>query len=191
MTVGGSNIWSDIRVIEGMRYHVLTDRGRAVHLFIKALAYTFVSVLILMSIQKAQAMSILDAGKVCVFSQIEGRLTRDGEALHNTTVIRRWEWNSMKEDSTITDENGYFEFPSVYERSISRFMPVELVIGQGLYVVESGGETQIWSNSKREPEENAELDGRPLKLVCEMTNEMALHEEFSSLLLTLCVWGER
>jgi len=133
-------------------------------------------------------MSIFDVGKTCVFSEVKARLIKDGEPLKNTRVVRRWEWNKPREDSTTTDETGYFEFPAIFERSVSRLLPVELVIGQGLYVIENVEEKKIWSNSKREPEENAEFNGRPTELICEMTNEMEIDKDFDSRMRTLYTW---
>lgn len=150
--------------------------------------YAILLVVVFIVYQKVEAMSFFDVGKTCVFSAVKVRLTKNGEPLKNTKVVRKWEWNELKEDSATTDENGFFEFPAVFESSISRLLPVELVIAQGLYVVEDGEEVKIWSNSKREPEENAEFDGRPIDMTCEITNELEIHREFGSRMRTLCTW---
>lgn len=149
-----------------------------------------VYLLSLIFVIEAKAMSLFDVGKTCVFSEVKVRLFKDGEPLKNVKVIRRWEWNELKEDSTVSDDSGYFEFPAVFEKSVSRLLPMELVIAQGLYVVENGEEQKIWSNSKREPEENAEFDGKAIDLVCEMTNEMKIYKDFGSRMRTLCTWSE-
>lgn len=140
--------------------------------------------------QGALAMSLFDAGKTCVFSNVSAQLTMNGEPLKNVKVIRRWEWSELKEDSTTTDDNGHFEFPAVFEKSVSRLLPVELVIAQGLYVVVNGEEKKFWSNSKREPEENAEFQGKPIALACELTNEMKIYRDFGSRMRTLCTWDD-
>ncbi len=127
-------------------------------------------------------------GKTCVFSHVKVRITKNGAPLKNIEVIRRWEWNKLKEDRTTTDDNGYFSFPAVFEESISRMLPVELVIAQGLYVVDGGEEKKIWSNSKREPEENAEFGNRPIEMTCELTNELQINRDFGSRMRTLCTW---
>ncbi len=133
-------------------------------------------------------MGIFDAGKVCVFSQVKARLTMNGEPLANAKVIRRWEWQNLKEDSTITNNEGEFEFPAIFERSITRFFPSELVVGQALYVAVGGLEKKFWSHAKRKPEENSEFKGKPISLYCELTNEIKIDEEFGSAMLTLCIW---
>ncbi len=145
-------------------------------------------ILMFLAIQRVEAMSIFDIGKTCVFSTVKARLTRNNEPLKNVKVIRRWEWNELKEDFTTTDDKGFFEFPAVYEKSITRMLPVELVIAQGLYIVENDEELKFWSNSKRDPEENSEFDGQPINMMCELTHEMEIHKEFGSRMRTLCKW---
>lgn len=140
--------------------------------------------------QGALAMGIFDAGKTCVFSEVKARLTLNGEPISNVKVIRRWEWNKLQEETTTTDESGYFELPPVFESSMSRMLPIELVIAQGLYVVIDGEEKKFWSNSKREPEENAEFQGSPINLSCELSSEMKIYRDFGSRMRTLCTWEE-
>jgi hypothetical protein len=71
-------------------------------------------------------MEILDAGKACVFSRVKAKLTMSDEPLANAKVIRRWEWQELREESTTTNNEGKFEFPAIFERSITRFFPSEL-----------------------------------------------------------------
>jgi hypothetical protein len=139
---------------------------------------------------EALSMSFFNPGKTCVFSQVKAQLTLNGEPLKNATVIRRWEWNALREEQTQTDHEGYFEFPAIFGSSISRFLPVEIVIAQGLYAIVEGEEMLLWSNSKRTAEENAEFNGRPISLLCELSNEMEINREYGSQMYTLCNWGE-
>lgn len=152
--------------------------------------YAVVFVITALIYQQVEAMSLFDIGKVCVFSAVKAKLTRNGEPLKHVQVIRRWEWNELKEDATTTDESGNFEFSAIYEKSLTRLLPVELVVAQGLYVVDNAEERKVWSNSKREPEENAEFNGQPIEITCELTHEMAIHKEFGSRMRTLCTWGD-
>ena len=126
--------------------------------------------------------------KTCVFSAVKARLTINGVPVKGATVVRRWKWHSMREERTATDAAGNFSFPPVYESSVTRFLPMEFVVAQGMFVVVDGAETQFWANTKRETAENAELGGRALALVCELKNEMKLTESFGSLLSTVCTW---
>lgn len=125
-------------------------------------------------------------GKTCVFSEVKARLTIDGEAIRNSKVTRQWEWNQRNSDDAITDGNGYVTFPAVFEASISRLLPTELVIGQQLSIEINGEEKVFWSNSKREPEENVEYGGSPFNVVCELSHKEVLIEDYGSLMVTLC-----
>lgn len=136
--------------------------------------------------QGSVAMAIFDAGKTCVFSEVKAQLTMNGEPIKNAKVIRRWEWNELREDSATTDENGYVEFPAVYESSLTRLLPIELVIGQQLSTVLDDEEINFWTNSKREPDENAEFGGVPFYIVCELSAEEVLIEDYGSLMVTMC-----
>ena len=134
----------------------------------------------------AFAMPFSNPLKTCVFSEVKAHLTQDGKPLSGATVIRRWEWQKLREQRTTTDENGYFQFPATYEYSIARLFPMEVVIGQGLYVVMDGGERAFWTNGKRSPEENSEYSGQGIALVCELADEEVLNKEHGSLMVTLC-----
>lgn len=135
------------------------------------------------------AMSFFNPGKTCVFSEVRARLTLNGEPVRNATVIRRWEWKEPREDRTVTDREGYFEFPAVYESSVTRMLPIEIVIGQEIYVVLDDKEEKIWVHAKQSPDENSELKGRPIRISCELSDPMKTHGSFG-LLQTLCSWEE-
>lgn len=151
---------------------------------------TFIIALALFFFPEVNSMSIFGVGKTCVFSAVKVHVTKNGLPLKNIQVIRRWEWNKLKEEKTTTDQNGVFEFPAIFESSVSRLLPMELVIAQGLYIVENGEEKKVWSNSKREPGENAEFGGKPFTLNCEITNEMEIYRDFGSIMRTLCTWED-
>jgi hypothetical protein len=136
--------------------------------------------------QKVEAIPILDIGKTCVFSEVKIHLLLDGKPVINKKVVRQWDWNKRGSDERTTDENGYVFFPAIYESSVSRLLPTELVIGQQLSVKLNGEEKVFWTNSKREPEQNAEYGGREFQITCELKNKEVLIEEYGSLMVTLC-----
>ena len=135
---------------------------------------------------EAEAMSLLGIGKTCVFSEVQLHIMQDGKPLQNVTVTRQWEWNKSAQDVSNTDAKGYVSFPAVYESSVSRLLPTELVVGQQLSVTVNGEEHVIWTNAKRKPEENSEYGGQPFIAECELTNEEKLIEDFGSLMVTIC-----
>ncbi len=134
-------------------------------------------------------MSMFDAGKVCVFSAVQAKLSLNGKPLKNVKVTREWHWKKKRSDETVTDENGYFSLPSVYERSISQYLPAEIAISQKMSVWINGEETEFWINAKDDGKENSEYGGEPIALSCELSREKVLIEKYGSLLLTMCKKG--
>lgn len=124
--------------------------------------------------------------RTCVFSPVKAQLLLDGEPVKGATVIRRWDWQTLREERTVTDDNGYFHFPVIYEYSILRLLPAEIVIGQGLYTVVDGEEVSFWTNARRNPEENAEYQGRAIDIICDLKDEEILIKEFGARMVTLC-----
>ena len=123
---------------------------------------------------------------ICVFSAVKARLLLNGKPVSNAKVKRRWSWNKRKFDESVTNDDGYVFFPAVFESSVSRLLPIELVIGQGLLVEIEGEERVFWSNTKREPEENAEYGGTEFDVICELNNEDILIEDYGTLMATMC-----
>src|SRR5690554_3551266 len=121
--------------------------------------------------QGAASMSFFNPTKTCVFSEVKARLMFNGEPLRNMKVIRQWEWHKRRSDESMTDNDGYVTFPAVYESSVTRLLPAEIVIGQQLSVVVGDQETIFWSNVKVEPEENSEYGGSKFNLACELGDE--------------------
>lgn len=132
------------------------------------------------------AMSIFNPTKTCVFSEVRARLTMNGEPLQYAKVTRQWEWHKRKSDEAYTDENGVVSFPAVYESSLTRLLPVEIVIGQELSVSFQGQSVIIWSNSKRQAEPRSEYAGAAFDVTCELTKERAVTRDYGSLMLTMC-----
>ena len=124
--------------------------------------------------------------KTCVFSPVKAQLLLNGQPVKEATVIRRWDWQKLREDHTVTDDNGYFYFPAVYEYSIIRLLPIEIVIGQGLYTMVDDEEMSFWTNARRDPEENAEYQGRAIDITCDLKDEEILIKEFGARMVTLC-----
>lgn len=64
----------------------------------------------------------------------------------------------------------------------------ELVIVQGFYGVVGGEEKKILSYSKRETEENAELNSKLINRACEFTSELKMSHDVGSRMRTVCSW---
>lgn len=130
---------------------------------------------------------MLGIGKTCVFSAVKARLLLNGKPVANTKVRREWNWNKPRSDESMTDEQGYVTFPAVFESSVSRLLPIEIVISQLLSVEINGKKHDFWISSKRNPEENSEYGGNKIDLTCELTDEEKLIEDYGiSKILTVC-----
>ncbi|MGI9280809.1 MAG: DUF6795 domain-containing protein [Endozoicomonas sp.] len=133
-------------------------------------------------------MSILDIGKMCTFSKISGVILNNGEPVANATVIRETDYEKKFTDQTTTDENGYFEMPALFVRSIAKYLPQEFVVGQSIKVVIGDKEERIWFGVKRKKEENVESRGKPLIVTCDLTNDEEHLEVNGSLFIGKCRW---
>jgi hypothetical protein len=141
-----------------------------------------------LTISKGQAMSISDVGKVCTFSSVRAKVTYNGELVKNSKVTRWTKWKDASTEVTTTTDDGVFEFPAIFEKSISKYLPIEIVITQVITIEYGGHPYKVWINTKMKPEENAELGGSPLNLECELTEEPVFYEDFGPLLETNCTW---
>lgn len=139
--------------------------------------------------QGSLAMSILNSLKTCVFSEVKARLVLNGKPLKNAKVTRQWEWHKRRSDEAVTDTEGYVTFPAVYESSITRLLPAEIVIGQSLSVEVENEAVIFWQSSKREAVENSEYAGSSFVVICELSAEKILIEDYGSLIATMCKLG--
>ncbi len=73
-------------------------------------------------------MAFADIGKVCLFSEISGVITLDGKPVANAKLVRTVNKEKDITDETTTDDKGYFKMPAVYERTITKFLPMEFVV---------------------------------------------------------------
>lgn len=116
-------------------------------------------------------MSMFNIGKSCVFSAVSGVVTLDGKPVANAQINRQAKWQKSGSDQTQTDASGNFSFPPMYQSSIMKFMPAEFVTHQTIHIVHDGKEYLAWESTKRAPEENSELGGKPIKMTCELSKE--------------------
>lgn len=134
-------------------------------------------------------MAISDAGKVCLFSQISGIITLDGKPVSHAKLVRTVGKEKELTDETMTDENGHFKLPAIFDRTITKFLPMEFVVRQVIYVHYEGKEYKLWSGVKRQAEENSESRGQPLIVKCELNQETNLKQVNGSPIISLCTWG--
>lgn len=133
-------------------------------------------------------MSIQDVGKVCLFSAMSGVITLDGKPVTNALLKRTVKLSKPKTDETRTDNNGHFEFPAAFERTITKFLPQEFVASQKIIVYYRDEEYELWTGVKRTPEENAESRGKPLVVQCELGSEENHISVNDGPIFSLCKW---
>lgn len=134
------------------------------------------------------AMSLSDVGKACLFSKMSGVVLLDGKPVSGVRLVRTVDFSGKKTDETTSDDNGRFEFPPLYERSIRNVLPQEFTAAQEVVAYYEGMEYQIWSAVKRKPDENAESRGKPLVVTCELTSERKFIQVNNSPIFTICTW---
>lgn len=117
-------------------------------------------------------MGFFDAGRVCLFSGISGIITLEGKPVANARVLRSADRDGVKKDETTTDENGYFELPPMYERTVTKLLPMEFAVMQRIYVEYDQQNYEVWRSVKRSPTENTESKGKPLSVACELSSEL-------------------
>jgi Domain of unknown function (DUF6795) len=134
------------------------------------------------------AMSILDAGKVYTFSKMTGLIIKDGKPVKDALIRRTVDFQSKREDGTKTDENGRFELPLISERTVTKFLPQEFVVGQLVFVEYQGVEYKVWEGVKRSKEENSEAQGKALDVVCNLDAEEESTRFDRHYFISRCKW---
>ena len=147
-----------------------------------------VLVLSVLSVKGISAMGLSDVGKVCLFSKMEGVIKLDGKPVSNARLVRTVRLSKEEVDETVTDENGNFKFEAKFERTITKFLPMEFVAKQQIDVFYNGKEYEMWSGVKREPEENIESRGKALVVECELNSDNSLIEVNGGPIFSLCKW---
>lgn len=134
------------------------------------------------------AMSVSDVGKVCLFSNMTGVITLDGKPVANARLVRTVNLSSDETDETTTDENGNFQLPAIFKRTVSKYLPQEFAANQQIIVHYNDKEYRIWSGVKRKPDENTESRGKPLDVKCELNSEETMIKVNNSPIFSLCTW---
>ncbi len=125
---------------------------------------------LLSSVQEVKAM-----GTLCIFSPVEGKVVQHGQAVSGAVVEREFVWNWGKEqkvDQTTTDDGGRFKLPGIYRRSLmASLLPHQPSTLQSLVIRHAGKEYKAWGFHKLNYDENGELAGKPIVLLCALERE--------------------
>ncbi|WP_237567767.1 DUF6795 domain-containing protein [Microbulbifer hydrolyticus] len=134
------------------------------------------------------AMSKMNPLKACTFSEMEISILFKGEPAKGATITRTIEWKKEHTDQFTADDNGRVTLPAEFENHLLKAFPMEFVAAQYVTVQYEGEEYEIWNYAKRDAEFNSEMQGSPLRLTCELTDESKTQRAFGSILGTRCTW---
>jgi len=127
------------------------------------------ALLLVMTIEEANAVS-----KLCIFSAVQGIVLSQNQPVAGATIHRKFVWTWGKEtgiDEAMTDAKGEFRLPAIFRSSLlGSFLPHQPFIEQTLLIKHQGQEYKAWMFDKMDYEENGELKGKPISLVCRLEN---------------------
>jgi hypothetical protein len=148
----------------GLRWNAL--RATAAGLLAFAL---FVS-----DIPEGSAMGLFD--RLVLFSEVHGTVLKDGKPVAGAELVQKVVWsddeNEIPSQHTVTDEAGAFSFPAIEHRAgVLRMIPAQPIMLQKILIRYQGAEYIAWQHGKTSYNANTEVDGRPIRLVCELTRQ--------------------
>lgn len=128
--------------------------------------------------------------KQCLFSEMSGVVNFEGKPATDVKLIRMVDYDKKQYDETVTDENGKFHFSGVFRTSLlSGILPTEFVVAQKITAVYEGKEYEVWSGTKRKPEENSESKGKPLIVECNLSQpDVEFISVDGNLIFSRCKW---
>lgn len=111
--------------------------------------------------------------ELVLFSRVDGVVLKDGAPLAGVEILQEIVYREpgrVPSRTITTDASGRFSLSPVTERSgLGRLVPGQPSILQRLVIRHDGVEYEGWRHSKESFEANSELDGRPLRLVCDLS----------------------
>lgn len=128
--------------------------------------------LILMTIE-ANAMAGIFGSKT-LFSELTGTVVIGGEPCVGARLVQTVSDGGGEKINaeTTTDTDGKFDFSDISKKKgFLSLLPGEFVAAQQILIHYEGREYQGWISSKRSPEPNAESDGNPFELVCDLDQD--------------------
>lgn len=110
-----------------------------------------------------------------LFSKVHGVVLNHGKPVPNAVVTRYFNFgwtDEEKTESIKTDKDGAFDFPVIKRFSLATsVVPHEPSVSQIIKIHHDGKEYIAWHLNKHNYDENGELGGKPINLICELTKE--------------------
>jgi len=120
-------------------------------------------------------------GKMCLFSAVHGVVLDHDKPVAGATIERSYNWawkNQNGGDQTTTDATGTFALPAIWGSSFfGSLLPHEPFVEQTILIHHDGRTWKAWMLDKRNYDENGELGGRPISLICRLEAEVSHHGE--------------
>lgn len=109
-----------------------------------------------------------------LFSSLHGTILQDGKPVSGAELVQQVTWSDDKDEIPTararSDAHGRFHFPVVeHHAGWLRALPHQPVILQSVTIHFQGRDYLAWRHTRNSYAPNAELDGKPLHLVCELT----------------------
>jgi hypothetical protein len=118
--------------------------------------------------------------KKILFSNVRGVVLIRGTPVKDALVTRWFEFGFTEEsktDTATTNGNGEFAFPEISRISLlASIAPAQPDVPQKISITHGGKEYMAWLFTKKNYDANGELRGKPIELVCELTNERIYDE---------------
>ena len=119
--------------------------------------------------------------KKILFSNVHGIVLIGGTPVKDALVTRWFEFGFTEEsktDTATTNSNGEFTFPQISRLSLlASIAPAQPDVPQKISITHGGKEYLAWLFTKKNYDANGELRGKPIDLVCELTNERIYDEK--------------
>ena len=114
--------------------------------------------------------------RLVLFSEVHGTVLKDGKPVAGAELVQKVVWsddvNEIPPQHTATDESGAFSLPAIERKAgLLRLIPAQPTIQQTIVIRYQGVEYVAWLHGKSSYNANTELDGRAIKLLCELTRQ--------------------
>ena len=110
-----------------------------------------------------------------LFSKVDGVVLNHGKPVPNAVVTRHFNFgwtDEEKTETTTAGQDGRFNFPKITRFSLATsLVPHEPLVSQTIKIHLDGKEYIAWHLLKHNYDDNGELGGKPINLVCELTRE--------------------
>ncbi len=131
----------------------------------------------------AQGHAMAFSKTLYLFSEVNGIVLLDGKPVQGVEVTQEYNWHWKDEKASkvaTTDAQGRFHFPVVTGKSMTAALPHQPVIEQTLRLSFQGKQYKGWLHGKDNYDDRGELNGKPLNLVCDLSDEPVGHPEIRS-----------